>query len=132
MSTRDLKHVPRHYCRANERGVALTSGVDEIAVYEVVVIELCDPVRSDERQRTIRVLELMDQAFWKSSKEGGGCRSCTPDATVEGVKLHAYLCEKDEIVPRIETDDIVLRSQYSLYQVSDTVDGVYPRSSRPT
>lgn len=69
MSTRDLKHIPSHYRRANERGVALTSGIDEVAVNEVVVIELCDSVWGDERQGTIRVLELPDQAFWKSSKE---------------------------------------------------------------
>lgn len=69
MSTSYLEHVPRHYRRANERGVTLTSSIDEVTVNEVVVIELCDPVRGDERQRAVRVLELPDQAFWKSSKE---------------------------------------------------------------
>ena len=65
----DLKHVSRRYRRADKWGVALTSGIDEVAVNEVVVIELCDSVWGDERQGPIRVLELPDQAFWKSSKE---------------------------------------------------------------
>lgn len=69
MRASDLEHVPRRYCRADKWSVALTFSVNDVAVNEIGIVELRDCVRGDERQRTIRILKLSDQAFRGSSKE---------------------------------------------------------------
>lgn len=81
--TRDLEHVPRHQRRADEWGVVLTSGVGEVTVNKIAVVELCDCVRGEERRRNGRVLELMDQAFRESRKDRSSRRDCASDATTE-------------------------------------------------